>query len=76
MAHPKVVREHPERLNADLIWGVKGKQGIAAELGIPERRAYHLIHKNLIPHRKLGPKTIVAFRSALKAFLRGGGVDA
>ena len=69
MAHPKLVREHPERLAEDLVWGVKGPNGIAAELGVPERRAYHLIHKGLIPFKKLGPKTIVALRSELKHFL-------
>jgi hypothetical protein len=71
MAYPKVVVEHPERLAEDLIWGVKGPNGIAAELGTTERHAYYLIQSGKIPHRKLGPRTIVASRSALRAYMRG-----
>ena len=76
MAYPKVVVQHPEKLASDLVWGVKGPHGIAAELGISERHAYYLVAKGVIPTRKLGAKTIVASRSALRAFLATGGGDA
>jgi hypothetical protein len=66
MSHPKVVREHPERLGDDLIWGVKGPHGIAAEIGRSERETYYLISRKLIPFRKLGPKTIISSRSELR----------
>jgi hypothetical protein len=58
-----------DRLGDDLIWGVKGKDGIAAFLGIPERKAYYLVSRGKIPVRKLGPKTILASRSELQAIL-------
>jgi hypothetical protein len=77
MTYPKLVREHPDKLAEDLIWGVDGPNGIAAELGIPLRKAYHPISKGAIPVRKLGAKTIVASKSALRArFGTKGGGDA
>jgi hypothetical protein len=63
----QMAKSNPERLADDLIWGVKGENGIAAELGITERHAYYLIAKGIIPTRKLGPKTIIASRSVLRA---------
>jgi hypothetical protein len=53
-------------LGDDLIWGA---QAIADELGIPIDRAYYLIRKKRIPAAKLGQKTIVASRKALKRAL-------
>jgi hypothetical protein len=69
MAYPKAVIERPEKLASDLVWGVNGDNGIAAELGISTRHAYYLVAKGIIPARKLGPRTIVASRSALRAWL-------
>jgi hypothetical protein len=50
----------------DLIWGVAGKNGIAAELGIPESKAYYLISQGKIPIRKWGHRTIIASRKQLQ----------
>jgi hypothetical protein len=60
-----------ELLADDLIWGIRGKRGIAAELGLPPGRVYYLVSRGAIPVRKLGHKSIVASRSELRAFLRG-----
>jgi hypothetical protein len=57
------------RLADDLIWGVKGPKGIAAEIGTTERHARYLIDKGIIPTGKAGHKTIFAFRSELRAAL-------
>ena len=35
----------------DIIWGVAGKSVIAAELDIPEAKAYYLIARGVIPVR-------------------------
>jgi hypothetical protein len=66
MAYPKIITERPEKLADDLIWGVKGPNGIAAELGTTVRHAYYLISKGAIPVRKLGARTVVASRSKLR----------
>jgi hypothetical protein len=50
----------------DLIWGA---QAIADELGIPIDRVYYFVRKKKIPAAKLGPKTIVASRKALRRAL-------
>lgn len=46
----------------DLIWGVKA---IAAELGIPERRAFYLVENGRLPAKKEG-RLWVSSRSALR----------
>jgi hypothetical protein len=56
----------PETLADDLLWGVDGPDGIAAELGIPVRRAYYLIGIGKIPVRKIGHRTIAASRAELR----------
>jgi hypothetical protein len=55
----------------DLIWGVGGPNGIAAELKISPQRAYYLVATNKIPTKKLGHRTITASRSALRRFFGG-----
>jgi hypothetical protein len=57
--------DKPADLGSDLIWGVKGKNGIAAFLGVPTLKAYYLIKLGTIPVRHLGHRTIVASRSEL-----------
>jgi hypothetical protein len=56
----------PESLSDDLIWGVAGEHGIAAELGIPASKAYYLVARGAIPVERLGHKTIVASRKQLR----------
>jgi hypothetical protein len=53
----------------DLIWGVRGKDGIAAFLRISEAKAYYLISINALPVKKLGRRTITARRSELREAL-------
>jgi hypothetical protein len=55
-----------QSLSDDLIWGVDGDKGIAAELKIPPRKAYYLIGRGKIPVRKIGARTIVASRAELR----------
>jgi hypothetical protein len=50
----------------DTIWGVSGKQGIAAEIGRTPQQTYYLIAQGALPVRKLGHKTIVASRKQLR----------
>jgi len=50
----------------DIIWGVGGEHGIAAELNVPAPKAYYLIAKGVIPTKKLGHRTITASRSELR----------
>ena len=50
----------------DVIWGVNGKNGIAAELGIKPAQAYYLIARGVIPVRRLGHRTLVASRKQLQ----------
>jgi hypothetical protein len=57
----------------DIIWGVAGKSGIAAELDIPEAKAYYLIARGAIPVRRLGHRTITASRRELHRYLAGAG---
>ena len=59
----------PENLKDDLIWGVDGPDGIAAFLGLPERKCYYLISRGKIPVTKVGRRTIVASRTRLRAAL-------
>jgi hypothetical protein len=53
-------------LAEDVIWGVGGENGIDAELGIPESRAYYLIGRGKIPVTRLGHRTILASRKQLR----------
>jgi len=55
----------------DVIWGIRGKRGIAAEIGITPARAYYLASRGKLPIRKLGHRTIVASRAELRRFLTG-----
>jgi hypothetical protein len=55
-----------ELLADDLIWGIGGANGIAAELGIPPGRAYYLAAKGVLPVHKLGHRTVVASRKQLR----------
>jgi excisionase family DNA binding protein len=68
-----------DRLADDLIWGISGNDGIAAYLGLSERRTYYLVERGKLPVHRLGPKTIVASKSELRARLsartRGGDND-
>lgn len=50
----------------DLIWGISGKNGIAAFLKIPPAKAYYLISRGAIPVRRLGHRTVAASRSELR----------
>ncbi len=58
-------------LAADLIWGVDGEHGIAAELNIKPEKAYYLIAKGVIPVRKHGHRTITASRKELRRLFAG-----
>jgi len=54
-----------ESLAGDIIWSVKGKDGIASFLGLPPHKVYYLIARGQIPVRKLGHKIICASRAEL-----------
>jgi hypothetical protein len=58
----------------DLIWGVDGEHGIAAEMGLSVRRVRYLIEKGepRLPVRKFGARTIVASRRELRRYLAEG----
>ena len=64
-------RDNPtnEPLSGDLIWGVGGVNGLAAELGIPPQRAYYLIPQGKLPVAKLGHRTLVASRKQLRRLI-------
>jgi hypothetical protein len=64
--------ERKADLADDLIWGVSGRDGIAAFLGLTARQAYYLIENDKLPVRRLGAKTIVASRTQLTAFMTTG----
>jgi hypothetical protein len=51
-------------LASDLIWEIKG---IAKEIGVTERQAYHLVHTKKLPTIKVGAK-FCASRSGLRRF--------
>jgi hypothetical protein len=55
-----------DRIADDIVWGVDGEDGIAAELGIPKERAYYLIAQGRIPVTRLGHRTIIASRKQLR----------
>jgi len=58
-------------LAEDLVWGVAGENGIAAELGLKPIQAYYLIKLGKIPVRRFGHRTIVASRRELRRYLAG-----
>lgn len=55
----------------DLIWGIRGRSGIAATLGIKPSQAYYLVASGKIPTRKIGHRTVVASRAVLRRYLSG-----
>jgi hypothetical protein len=46
----------------DILWGV---EEIAAYAKCNRRKAYYLIAKKVLPVTKLGPKTIIGFKSKI-----------
>jgi hypothetical protein len=61
----------PKRIADDLLWGVDGENGIAAELGIKPAQAYRLISEGKLPVKRIGHRTIVASRRELRRYLAG-----
>jgi hypothetical protein len=59
----------------DLLWGVDGKNGIAAFLGIKPRQAYHLIKCGALPVTKHGHRIITARRSELRRYFTSSQTD-
>ena len=55
-----------DTLAQDLIWGVGGRNGIAAYLRIKPRQAYYLIERGVLPVKKLSHRIITARRSELR----------
>jgi hypothetical protein len=57
----------------DLIWGVAGEDGIAAEIGRKPSEVYALIASGKLGHAvtKLGHRTIIASRRKLQRVLTG-----
>lgn len=66
MSRNSIGDQKEDHLGDDLIWGVDGEDGIAAELKIPPAKAYYLIKKKVIPVRRHGHRTISASRSELR----------
>ncbi len=65
-------RELPNKLSDDILWGV---EQIAAHIGRDRSKVYYLIRHGKIPAKKLGPKTIVGFKSQIdKALARVKGI--
>jgi hypothetical protein len=60
-----------DRLSDDLIWGVRGDNGIAAFLGIDERKCRHLIDRGALPVKRLAHRTLVASKSELRRTFGG-----
>jgi len=58
--------ETTNTLEDDILWGVDGKDGIAAFLNIKPARAYYLIERGAIPVRKLSHRIITASRCELR----------
>jgi hypothetical protein len=50
------------------LWGAKA---IGDELGLPERKAFYLLEKGLLPARKIG-RIWVSTRKELRALVEGG----
>jgi hypothetical protein len=78
ITHAEVIMSLPTQkptpaLADDLIWGVDGENGIAAELGLKPSRVYYLIANGRppLPVRRFGHRTIVASRRELQRYLAG-----
>lgn len=56
-------------LRDDIIYNVTGPDGIAAFLGLSERKVYYLLSSGQLPAKKLGPKRYVASRRVLRKHL-------
>ena len=54
-----------EDASLNLLWGVRGPNGIAAFLNIDERKARYLIDIGALPVKRLGHRTIVASKEDL-----------
>ena len=52
------ISEIDDDLPGDLLWGVDGKDGIAAFLNVPPRKAYYLIEQKIIPVKKHAPGSL------------------
>jgi hypothetical protein len=57
--------EVPKSVPGDFLWGANQ---IARHLRLKRSQVYYLLRTGAIPHRKLGPKTIVARKSELDDF--------
>jgi hypothetical protein len=68
--HKRVKSGAADRIGDDLIWG---GNGIAEELDISPRKAFHLLETRAIPARKLRGRW-VASRRELRRFFTGGAV--
>ena len=73
MSH-EVPGKPDDTLADDLVWGVDGKDGIAAFLNIKPARAYYLIEKGAIPVKKHSHRIITASRSGLRRHFGAGEV--
>jgi hypothetical protein len=60
-----------EKIADDLIFGVSGDDGIAAELGLTPGQVYHLISQGKIPVTKMGHRSIFASRKKLRQIFTG-----
>lgn len=61
----------PQSLADDTIWGVGGKNGIAAAIGRTPQQTYYLIARGRLPVKKIGHRTIIASREQLRLCLAG-----
>lgn len=59
--------KQPQEPSGDLLWGAKA---IAEHIRRSKRQTYYLIENELIPFKRVGPKTIVGSRSQLDAHLK------
>jgi hypothetical protein len=64
--------DQKDRLSDDLVWGVSGNDGIAAFIGVSERKARYLIERNALPIKQFG-RTIVASKTELRRIFAAGG---
>ena len=58
-------------LRDDIIYNVTGPDGIAAFVGLSERKTYYLLATRQLPGKKLGPKRWCGSKRALRKFLQG-----
>jgi hypothetical protein len=52
-----------EPIADDVVWGLKG---LAAELGIPLRRARYFVQQRIVPYRRVGKKRLAFSRKDLR----------